>query len=43
MSITDYLINAMFVLIVARQARERELDLRSALLPLVLVAFVAHM
>jgi hypothetical protein len=43
MTITDYLINAMFVLIVARQARERDLDLRSAIIPLVLVAFVAHL
>ena len=42
MTTTDYLINAMFVLIVARQARERELDLRSIVVPLVLVAFVGH-
>ncbi len=42
MTITDYLINALFVLVVIRQARERELDLRSLLIPLVLVAFVAH-
>jgi hypothetical protein len=42
MTTTDYLINAMFVLIVVRQARERQLDLRSAVVPLVLVAFVAH-
>ena len=43
MTITDYLINAVFVLIVFRQARERELDLRSAILPLAIVAYVAHM
>ncbi len=42
MTTTDYLINAMFVLIVVRQARERELDIRSAVVPLVLVAFVGH-
>lgn len=42
MTTTDYLINAMFVLIVVRQARERELDLRSVVVPLLLVAFVAH-
>jgi hypothetical protein len=41
MTITDYLINAMFVLIVVRQARERDLDLRSALVPLAVLAFVA--
>jgi hypothetical protein len=43
MTITDYLINAMFVLIVVRQARERELGLRSVLVPLIVVAFVAHL
>ncbi len=43
MTITDYLINAMFLLVVARQARERELDRRSVVVPLVLVFFVAQM
>jgi hypothetical protein len=43
MTTTDYLINAMFVLIVVRQARERELDLRSVLIPLLLMAFVGHL
>ena len=43
MTITDYLLNAAFVLIVFRQARERELDLRSAIIPLAIVAYVAHM
>jgi hypothetical protein len=43
MTITDYLINAIFVLVVLRQARERELDRRSVLVPLVLVFFVAQM
>jgi hypothetical protein len=42
MTTTDYLINAMFVLIVFLQARERQLDVRSLVVPLVLVAFVAH-
>ena len=43
MTITDYLINAVFVLIVFRQARERELDLRSVIIPLAIVAYVAHL
>jgi hypothetical protein len=43
MRTTDYLINAVFVLIVFRQARERELDLRSAIVPLAIVAYVAHL
>ena len=42
MTITDYLINAVFVLVVLRQARERELDLRSLLIPLAVVAYVAQ-
>jgi hypothetical protein len=42
MTTTEYLINGLFVLLVLRQARERELDARSLVLPLVLVAFVAH-
>ncbi len=43
MTITDYLINAVFLLIVVRQARERELDRRSIVVPLVLIVFVAQM
>src|SRR5436305_10166330 len=43
MTITDYLINALFVVIVVRQARERELDLRSVIIPLAIVAYVAHL
>ena len=43
MTITDYLINAVFILVVFRQARERELDLRSAIVPLAIVAYVAHL
>ncbi len=43
MTITDYLINAVFVLIVFRQARERELDRRSVIIPLVIIAYVAHL
>ena len=42
-TITDYLINAIFVLVVLRQARERELDRRSIVVPLILVFFVAQM
>jgi hypothetical protein len=42
MTITDYLINAVFVFVVLRQARERELDLRSLVIPLVVVFFVAR-
>src|SRR5436305_4238906 len=42
MTTTDYLINAAFLLIVFRQSRERELDLRSLIVPLVLVTFVAR-
>jgi hypothetical protein len=40
MTTTDYILNAGFVLLVLRQARERELDRRSAIVPLVLMFFV---
>lgn len=43
MTTTDYLINAVFVALVLRQARERELDRRSIVLPLAIVAYVAHL
>jgi hypothetical protein len=43
MTTTDYLINAMFVLIVFRQARERELDRRSVIIPLAIIAYVVHL
>jgi len=43
MTIIDYVINAMFLLLVARQARERELDRRSVIVPLVILFFVAQM
>ena len=43
MRTTDYLINAVFVLIVFRQARERELDRRSVILPLAIIAYVAQL
>ncbi len=43
MTATDYLINAVFVLIVFRQARERKLDRRTLIIPLAVVAYVAHM
>jgi hypothetical protein len=42
MTTTDYLINAAFVLVVLRQARERQLDLRAVVGPLVVVLFVAQ-
>lgn len=42
MTITDYLINAVFVFVVLRQARERQVDLRSLLVPLAVVFFVAR-
>ena len=42
MTTTDYLINAVFVLIVLSQARERELDRRSVIIPLAVVGYVAH-
>jgi hypothetical protein len=42
MTFTDYLINAVFVFVVLRQARERRLDLRSLLVPLAVVFFVAQ-
>ena len=43
MTTTDYLINGLFVLVVLRQSRERVLDRRSIVVPLVLVFFVAQM
>ena len=43
MTTTDYLINAAFVLVVLRQARERQLDVRGLVDPLVLVFFVARL
>jgi hypothetical protein len=42
MTTTDYLINAVFVFVVLLQARERRLDLRSLLVPLAVVFFVAR-
>jgi hypothetical protein len=43
MTTTDYLINAMFIFIVLRQARERQLDVRSFLVPMIAVVWVAQM
>jgi hypothetical protein len=40
MTTIDYLINLLFVLIVARQARERRIDRRYFVLPIVLVLWV---
>jgi hypothetical protein len=42
MTTADYILNALFVLVVLRQAQERRIDLRSFLLPLVAVFVVAH-
>jgi hypothetical protein len=42
MTTTDYVLNAVFVLLVLRQARERRLDLRSLLVPLAVVVVIAH-
>ncbi len=41
MAFTDYLINAIFLFVVLRQARERRLDARSIIAPMALVVFVA--
>jgi hypothetical protein len=43
MTTTDYLINAVFVFVVLRQARERRVDARSFLIPMVVVFFVGRM
>jgi hypothetical protein len=40
MTTPEYLLNAAFVLLVLRQAKERELDRRSVIAPLVLMFFV---
>jgi hypothetical protein len=40
MTTTEYLLNAAFALLVLRQARERELDRRSVIVPLALMFFV---
>ena len=40
MTTSEYLLNAAFVLLVLRQAKERELDRRSVIVPLVLMFFV---
>jgi hypothetical protein len=41
MTTTDYLINAALVLLIVRQVRERRVDLRSLILPAVLVYTIA--
>jgi hypothetical protein len=43
MTTIDYLINAALFFIVLRQARERELDRRSVIIPLALVAYVGQL
>src|SRR5271166_4191311 len=42
MTTTDYLINAVFVLVVLRQARERKVDVGSFLAPMAVVLYVGH-
>jgi hypothetical protein len=42
MTTGDYLINALFVFLVLRQARERELTVRTFVVPLAVVFFVAR-
>lgn len=42
MTTTDYLINAGFIFLVFLQARERRLDTRALVIPLVMVFFVAQ-
>jgi hypothetical protein len=43
MTTTDYLINALFIFVVLRQARERRVDLRTFVAPMIVVAYVAHL
>jgi len=43
MTTTDFLINAVFVLVVLRQARERKVDAHSFLVPMGVVFFVGRM
>jgi hypothetical protein len=43
MTTTDYLINLLFIFIVFRQAREREIDRRYFAIPVLLVTWVASM
>ena len=42
MSLTDYLLDSVLILLVLRQVREARLDRRAILLPLVIVAIVAN-
>ena len=42
MTTPDYLINALFVFVVLRQARERHVDLRSLLVPLAVAFFIGQ-
>jgi hypothetical protein len=42
MTTSEYIVNAVFVLLVLRQAHERRLDLSSFLVPLGIVLVVAH-
>lgn len=42
MTTFDYLINAVFLFVVLRQARERELDLRGLIVPVVVMFLIAR-
>ncbi len=42
MTTTDYVLNAVFIFFVLRQTRERKLDARSLMIPLLVVFLVAH-
>ena len=42
MTIFDYLVDSLLVLLVVRQIRESKLDARATILPLVIVGVVAH-
>jgi hypothetical protein len=42
MTTTDYLINAVLILVVLRQARERQIDLRSFIAPMVAMFIIAR-
>src|SRR5271166_4390198 len=43
MTTTDFLINAVFVLVVIRQARERKVDARSFLAPMAVLLYVGNL
>lgn len=42
MTTTDYILNAVFIFLVLRQTRERKLDARALMVPLLVVFLAAH-